>query len=56
MSGDICYYCDGTRERNPFSGERCLYCGGSGWIEDEDPDDEYLDEEWEREMSQERDE
>lgn len=56
MSGDICYRCDGTGERDFLSGAPCYECGGTGWLEDRDPDDEYLDEEWEREMSQERDE
>lgn len=55
MSEDICYACDGTGERNPFSGERCRECGGTGWREDYDPDDEYLDEEWERELREEED-
>lgn len=54
MSGDICPYCDGTGERDFLSGARCYECNGTGWIWDRDPDDEYLDEEWERQMSEER--
>lgn len=54
MIGDICYACDGTGKRNPFSGERCYECNGTGWREEPDPDDEYFDEEWERQMNEER--
>lgn len=56
MSGDFCYHCDGTGERDFISGARCLWCNGTGWREDPEPDDEYLDEEWEREINEERDE
>lgn len=35
-SGDFCYACDGTGERNWISGAPCYECGGSGWREDDD--------------------
>lgn len=40
MNEDICPYCDGSGERNPFSGERCLMCDGNGWIEEPELTDE----------------
>lgn len=40
MSGDICPHCDGTGERDPFSGARCYECNGTGWREDEEWTDE----------------
>lgn len=52
MSFDICPHCDGTGERDFLSGARCYECGGTGMIEDRDPDDEYLDEQWERELAE----
>lgn len=33
MSGDICYHCDGTGERDFLSGARCYECNGTGWRE-----------------------
>lgn len=35
-SGDFCYHCDGTGEREWLSGAPCYECGGSGWREDEE--------------------
>lgn len=37
MSGDFCYACDGTGERDWLSGAPCYDCGGSGWREDNEP-------------------
>lgn len=46
MSGDFCYACDGTGERDFLSGAKCYDCNGTGWRDDPDPDDEpYLDDE-----------
>lgn len=36
MSGDICWHCDGSGERDFLSGARCYECNGTGWIEEED--------------------
>ncbi len=38
MSGDLCYYCDGTGERDFLSGAPCHECNGTGWREDTEPD------------------
>ena len=37
---DICYYCDGTGERDFLSGARCHECNGTGWKDDDEPEDE----------------
>lgn len=39
--GDLCYYCDGTGERDFLSGAPCHECGGTGWRDD--PPDEDCD-------------
>ncbi len=39
---DLCYYCDGTGERDPISGARCWECGGTG-VREEPDDDEFYD-------------
>lgn len=36
---DICPNCDGTGERDFLSGARCLYCNGTGIIEEKDDED-----------------
>lgn len=36
MSGDFCYHCDGTGERDWLSGAPCYECGGTGWREERD--------------------
>lgn len=45
MSGDFCYACDGTGERDFLSGAPCYDCNGTGWREELEPgDDDYLEE------------
>ena len=39
---DICYFCDGTGERDFLSGATCHVCHGSGWIPDAEEPDESL--------------
>jgi len=34
--GDVCYYCDGTGERDFLSGAPCHECNGTGWKEEEE--------------------
>ena len=43
MSFDLCPICDGSGERDGFSGARCRECNGLGMIEDKDPDEEEYD-------------
>lgn len=33
---DLCPECDGTGERDTWSGARCHECNGKGWVRDED--------------------
>lgn len=40
MTFDICPICDGTGERDTFSGAKCYECNGTGFCQDVDPDDE----------------
>lgn len=50
---DLCYYCDGTGERDFLSGAKCYECNGTGWIEEKpelsDEERDQLDEFYDRE-------
>lgn len=46
--GDLCYYCDGTGERDFLSGARCLYCNRTGWRDEPDEEEDYDERDLER--------
>lgn len=38
---DICYACDGTGDRCFLSAAPCRECGGTGWLDDEEEDENH---------------
>ena len=46
MTFTVCHACDGSGNRDLFSGAPCYECNGTGLIEDRDPDDDEDDDDY----------
>jgi len=46
MLFDECPHCEGSGERDFLSGAKCYECGGKGYLEDANPDDDEYDDDY----------